>query len=196
LLTRQVVTIFVDATGCNTNQKQDGNIGGELFVLPTTSSVNGVKGACTDIHFIVLCFNNANEEALMWAIILKLMNDISQTPVNIKLGIDRTIKIPNEETKFDSIQANLENDVMKGGPRCTYNSKVIPCFIGCSPNSKITSQMLAEMLEHFDSYDVFFWMDTIVGLAFHFCNTFTTRITSGPGSPTGHISGRLRILHK
>jgi hypothetical protein len=61
---------FVMWTGCNTNQKVDGHIGGEIFVLPTGSSDTGVKGACTDTHVSVLCFNNANGDALMCVIIL------------------------------------------------------------------------------------------------------------------------------
>jgi hypothetical protein len=140
---------------CNTNQKTDGHIGGELFVLPTGSSDTGIKGACTDIHFSVLCFNNANGDAVMCAIILKSNKDISKIPDNIKLGIDRTIAITHGETKMNTIEANLENDVMIGGPSCTYNGKLIPCFIGCSPNASITSLMLAEMLQELDKSDIF-----------------------------------------
>jgi hypothetical protein len=44
---------------------------------------------------------------------------------------------------------------MRGGPICTYKGKEIPCFVGCSPNSSITSQMLADMLAVIDSSGVF-----------------------------------------
>jgi hypothetical protein len=48
--------VFVDETGCNTNQKEDGNVGGKLFILPVDYPEAGVTGCCTDIHFSVLCF--------------------------------------------------------------------------------------------------------------------------------------------
>jgi hypothetical protein len=147
--------IFVDETGCNTNQKSDGHIGGELFVLPAGATESGVKGACTDIHFSVLCFNNANGDAVMCAIILKSKKDIADIPANIKLGIDRSIEIATGESRLETIQANLRNDVMIGGPKCTYKDKIIPCFVGASPNASITSQMLADMLGVLDNSGVF-----------------------------------------
>jgi hypothetical protein len=51
--------IFVDETGCNTNQKEDGYIGGELFVLSAQGCEFGIVGSATDLHFSVLSFNNA-----------------------------------------------------------------------------------------------------------------------------------------
>jgi hypothetical protein len=41
-LTRPAKLLFVDETGCNTNQKDDGCNGGELFVLPTDGLEFGV----------------------------------------------------------------------------------------------------------------------------------------------------------
>jgi hypothetical protein len=130
-------------------------MGGELFVLPSVASETGVKGACSDIHVSVLCFNNADGEANMCAIILKSMKDISQFPTNTKLGIDWTIEIANGETHLNAIEANLYNNVLAGGSICTYQGKTIPCFIGCSPNSIITSEMLAKMLEVLDKSEIF-----------------------------------------
>jgi hypothetical protein len=52
--------LFVDETGCKTNQKTDGNNGGELFVLPCHGvGESGRVGTTTDIHFTVLCFTSA-----------------------------------------------------------------------------------------------------------------------------------------
>jgi hypothetical protein len=47
--------LFVDETGCNTNQKDDGHVGGKLFVLPTDDSDVAPIGA-TDIHFTLFAF--------------------------------------------------------------------------------------------------------------------------------------------
>jgi hypothetical protein len=47
---------FVDETGCNTNQKDDGHVGGRRYVLPRCCFEAAKIGAMTDIHFTVLCF--------------------------------------------------------------------------------------------------------------------------------------------
>jgi hypothetical protein len=85
-LTKPEDVIFVNKTGCNTNQKTDGHIGGELFVLPTGAPDSCAKGSCTDINFSVLCFNNALGVAVICAIILKSMKGINQLLVNVRLG--------------------------------------------------------------------------------------------------------------
>jgi hypothetical protein len=71
------------------------------------------------------------------------------------VGIDRSIEIATGESRLETIQANLRNDVMIGGPKCTYKDKIIPCFVGASPNASITSQMLADMLGVLDNSGVF-----------------------------------------
>jgi hypothetical protein len=95
--------IFVDETSCNTNQKSDGHIEGELFVLSSGVADSGIRGLCTDIHFSVLCFNNSEGDAIFCAIILKLIKHILAHPANVKLGIYRTVEIANGETRFDFI---------------------------------------------------------------------------------------------
>jgi hypothetical protein len=73
----------------------------------------------------------------------------------VKLRIDCTITIANGESQLNTIEENLRNNVMVGGPTCTYLSKIILCFIGASPNASITSQMLEEMLEELDKSKIF-----------------------------------------
>jgi hypothetical protein len=67
-----------------------------LFVLSSDSTDSGVRGSCTDIHFSVLCFNNAEGEPILCSIILKSMKDISQFPSNVKLGTDRSMDISSK----------------------------------------------------------------------------------------------------
>jgi hypothetical protein len=53
--------IFVDKTGCNTNQKDDGYAGGEQFLLPQEKEdVKGFGnvGTATDIHHTVCTLRN------------------------------------------------------------------------------------------------------------------------------------------
>jgi hypothetical protein len=73
--------LFVDETGSNTNQKEDGNVGGRVFILPTDCSEAGITGVCTDIHFTVLCFTSGTGEPVMCAIILKSEKNINEIPM-------------------------------------------------------------------------------------------------------------------
>jgi hypothetical protein len=63
--------VFVDETGANTNQKDDGNLGGELFIIPSDDPDARLQGATTDIHFTVLCFQAGNGEPILCAVVMK-----------------------------------------------------------------------------------------------------------------------------
>jgi hypothetical protein len=148
--------LFVDETGCNTNQKEDGNIGGRLFVLPVDSAEAGVTGVCTDLHFTVLCFTSGTGEPVLCAVILKSEKDIKDIPISWKLGIDIRRDIISGETDYEVLAQNVGNNkAMHGGPRCTFNGKTLPCFVGTSPKASITSQLLVEMLKCLDEARLF-----------------------------------------
>ena len=140
--------LFVDETGCNTNQKIDGYAGGELFVIPTDASYGGLTGATTDLHFTVMCFTAGTGHPVMCAIILKTEANIKDIPISWKLGIDIRKNVETGETLYETIKTN--KDVLPGGPQCTYNRKTIPCFVGTSPKASITSELLVEMLKTMD----------------------------------------------
>jgi len=144
-LTRPEYVVFVDETGCNTNQLNDGRVGNEKFILPKQDSEFGAPiGATTDIHFTVLPFISGTGEAVMCAIIFKSQQDISEIPVSWKLGIDITIQNADDTAK-----------VMSGGPTCTFQGKQIPCFYGTSPKASITTELRTEMLKYLDKLGVY-----------------------------------------
>jgi hypothetical protein len=110
--------VFVDETGCNTNCKNDGLIGGQRLV----TGVNQVEGArtsaTTDLHFTVLAFTSGTGEPIMCALILKSDKPVEEMPANWKLGLDATIEIIEGEDELDTYNKNVINGVAKGGPRC------------------------------------------------------------------------------
>jgi hypothetical protein len=56
-LTHPEFLLFVDETGCNTNQLNDGKVGGELYLMPKNcGDAAAPAGATTDLHFTVLPF--------------------------------------------------------------------------------------------------------------------------------------------
>jgi hypothetical protein len=58
-----------------------------------------------------------------------------------------------------SFKTNINNNVMAGGPTCTNNNQVIPCYEGCSPNASITSKRLADMLRVIVCSGIFYRTD-------------------------------------
>jgi hypothetical protein len=112
-LTKPDFLLFVDdETGCNTNQLNDGRVGGELFVVPKMDNDAGAPiGSTTDLHFTVLRFISGTGEAVMCAIIFKSDLPVSEILVSWKLGLDITCN------------ADDHSKVMAGGPMCTYLGK-------------------------------------------------------------------------
>jgi hypothetical protein len=144
-LTKPEYVLFVDEMGCNTNQLNDGRVGGEMFILPKLDSECGAPtGATTDLHYTVLPFISGTGEAVMCAIIFKSDQDISEIPINWKTGIDIT---------YNDIEDNER--VMGGGPTCFFQGKHIPCFYGTSPKASITTTLLTEMLKYLDTIGVY-----------------------------------------
>ncbi len=65
-VTRPKFLLFVDETGCNTNQLNDGQVGGELFMQPKNDNEAGAPtGSTTDLHFTVLGFKFETGEPVM-----------------------------------------------------------------------------------------------------------------------------------
>jgi len=119
-------------------------VGGELYIIPkNVGDAAAPAGATTDIHFTLLAFISGTKEPVLCAMILKSDLHVSQIPVDWKTGIDVTQ------------DANNINLVASGGPTCRYQGKEIPCFYGASPKASITSQLLADMLQHIDQIGVY-----------------------------------------
>jgi hypothetical protein len=154
--------VFVDETGCNTNQKDDGHIGGEMFALSREGDDLGVVGVTTDIPFTVLCFTSCIGEPIHCGVILKSSKDIKDIPISWKLGIDIRKDIETGRTTYETFELNYGLDFSEdisivGGPKCIYNGKVLPYFrsVGCSTNASITSEILAGMIASIDKQNVF-----------------------------------------
>jgi hypothetical protein len=147
--------MFVNKTGCNTNMKKDGLVGGEIFVLLQDPSPDFRQtGLASNIHYTVLCFLNVLGVLILCAVILKSKKNPTDIPISWKLGIDITKDIKTGRADCEIMQNNF-GDAMLGGPRCTYKGKEFPCFVGCSESVGITSEMLAAMLEQIDLQNVF-----------------------------------------
>lgn len=122
ILTLPEQVLFVDETGCNTNQTEDHLVGGRLYVLPRHENDGGKIGSTTDIHFTLLCFSAATGDPLMCAIILKSEQDIKDIPIHWKFGIDirkNVVTGKNEVEILDDVEFlelnSGENKAVQGG---------------------------------------------------------------------------------
>jgi len=144
-LTHPEFLLFVDETGCNTNQLNDGKVGGELYLMQKNcGNAAAPAGATTDLHFTVLPFISGTGDPVLCAIIFKSDLHTSQISISWKTGI---IVMANDADDMEAVAA--------GGPTCFYNDKEIPCFYRTSPKASITSQLLADMLKYIDDLGVF-----------------------------------------
>jgi hypothetical protein len=116
--------LFVDETGKNTNQKSNGQIGGQRFIVSVDGDDIGYLGSTTDMHFTVLCFTAATRDPVMCAVIFKSEKDIKDIPLSWHYGIDITKTLNAGE---NDIQLFLNNsrpgEAMSGGPECFFQGQ-------------------------------------------------------------------------
>jgi hypothetical protein len=87
-LTKPEQCVYVDKTGCNTNMKDDGHVGGRQYVMSVDQVEGDQSGVTRDIHFTVLAYTSGTGEVIMCAIILKSEKPVNEIPISWKLGID------------------------------------------------------------------------------------------------------------
>ena len=156
-LTEPEWLLFVDETGANTNMKKDGRIGQKTYVVGMEQGETGRQGAANDIHFTTLVFQSATGEPVLCGVILKSNRDYaSQLPLTTTLGFDVTKSIKEGEGTSDTLLLNMEEGgPMQGGPTCSFRGRTLPCFVSCSKNASITSQILTDMLAFIDKHKVY-----------------------------------------
>lgn len=114
-LTSPEYLLLIDETGCYANQLNDGKVGGEVFIMPKNSGdATAPTGATTDLHFTILPFISGTGIPVLCTIIFKNKLNISEIPVNWKLGIDIKVSIKN---------ADNMSKVALGGPICVFCGK-------------------------------------------------------------------------
>jgi hypothetical protein len=148
--------LFADETGCNTNQKKDGHLGGTKYVVERNTVPKEISSTC-DKHFTVLGVTAASGEPVPCVVIFASEQNV--IPENWVTGIDIQ-KSPLME-EFDATKVALdsenfgENKYFPGGPCCNFLGKKIPCLPLCSPSGGITADLLISILKYIDHLNVF-----------------------------------------
>ena len=100
-LTHPERCLFVDETGCNTNQKDDGHQGGKLFVIDKNQIEGARVGCFSDLHFTLMPFIAGTGEPALCTIILKSDKEIEDLSVMMHLGVDYTKDVKTGKTWVD-----------------------------------------------------------------------------------------------
>jgi hypothetical protein len=146
---------FFDETGCNTNQKKDGNNGGEKFVCGRGTTPKQ-KVSTRDKHFTVLGVTAATGEPVLCVVIFA--SDKEGVSANWATGMD--ITVDPEQDEFGKIDINDEKNFGKdkyfpSGPTCNFRGKKIPYLPLSSPSGSITGELLVAILSYIDFLEIY-----------------------------------------
>jgi len=144
--------LVVDEVGADLSQKGDGHIGGAKYACEKgTHAQNKVQH--TDKHFTLLGFTALTGEPVLCLVILAGV----QEALSVESGIDPFVaQIYGDASDDYFFDRNYgPGKLYPGGPTCKFQGKEIPCMVRWTPKGSITSAILAEALEHIDSFGVF-----------------------------------------
>ena len=154
-ITRPDRCVFVDETGCNTNQKFDGHVAGRRYIKCRRQLEGARTGSTSDLHFTVLAFTAGTGDIIMCAVIMKSESNNKNVPPSWRWGIDMTKNVETGRTEAETWNLNCKNDVCKGGPVCFFNGAELPTFVCSSPSASITSKLLVQMFQEMDKRNLF-----------------------------------------
>ena len=92
--------LFADERGCQTNQKQDGNVGNRKYIVEKGTTPQ-IICSTTDHRFTILPFTSGSGEAVCCVLIFQHKGE--EVPMTWKSGIDITVENPvcNEKGGID-----------------------------------------------------------------------------------------------
>lgn len=133
--------IFFDEVGSNTNMKDDGHVGGEIFICEKGSNAT-ILAATKDAHFTVIGITSGSGLPVMVAIIYKA----KEVGPMWKHGFN----VYASET--DGVG---EGKMFPGGPTVTFKGKEVPVYVNCSDSGSVISAILADMFKTMDDTGLF-----------------------------------------
>jgi len=143
--------LVVDEVGSNLSQKGDGHIGGQKFVCER-GTIPQCKVQHKENHFTTLGFTALSGDPVLCVIVIAGKRE----SFGVETGIDPSAVIEGDIVDDDFFDKNYgHGKLFPSGPSCHFNDQDIPCLVRWSEKGGITSEILAECLEHIDSYNVF-----------------------------------------
>lgn len=143
--TRPHNVFFFDETGGNTCEKDDGNNGGEMMIVPV-GEVPRQSASTKDNHFTVVPVSTAAADLVLVCIIFKG----ERLHALDAMGLD--IFVPWKEGGF---MANVGPGTRHpGGPTIQYRGKEIPCLCAATTNSSMNGTVLKQLVQTLDELGV------------------------------------------
>ena len=151
-ITHKYAVFFADECGFLTSMKKDGNIAGTKFVVER-GTIPQMRACTNDHRFTLLPVTSASGNAVCCIVIFQ--SELEEVPIHWQSGIDITVEpVKGADGKIDA-KLNLgEGKYYPGGPKCSYNGKVMDCLTFCSPSGGITGAILVEILKYFDKVEL------------------------------------------
>jgi len=110
--------LFLDETGINTNQKDDGHVGGEKF-LCLRGTTPKIGCATSDHRCTVIPIVSASGEPVCCVVIFQA--DAANPPTDWCLGRDIRVVAEKDENETITLEPNLgPNKYFPGGPTCFF----------------------------------------------------------------------------
>ena len=151
-ITHPHMCLVVDEVGADLSQKGDGHISGALYACEKgTHAQNKVQHI--NKHFTLLGFTALSGEPVLCLIVIPGVREQLSVETGIDPFVETTFGQANDPDYFDRNYG--PGKLFPGGPSCTFQGKEIPCMVRWTPKGGITSEILAEALQHIDSYNVF-----------------------------------------
>ena len=143
--------LVVDEVGGNTNQKGDGNVGGELQLCEAGNTPQQ-KINTKDKHYTVLGLTALTGEPVMCIVIFAGNKEHAIVETGLDLSAP-TIGSPNDA---DFVEKNSgKGKRFPGGPTCQFKGKTIPCLCRWSKKGSITAEILRAILATLDHLKVY-----------------------------------------
>ena len=154
ILTKPEYVMFADETGCNTNQKGDGNIAGTKLVVKAGTTPQ-TMASTSDHRYTLLPFTSATGEAVCCVVIFQ--SEKEEPCMGWTEGMDIRVVDPvrDEKGKIIVEENRGPGKYFPGGPVCQFNGKTVPCLTFCSESGGITAEILVKILTKFDKMDLF-----------------------------------------
>jgi hypothetical protein len=147
--------LFANEVGCNTSQKDDGNVGGKKMLCEPKNRPRETAST-KDHHFTSLPFTSANGEAVCRVVIFKGKNTTG-VPIDWLYGIDFEVDpVLDDDGEIVFTDVNIgEGKFYPGGPTCNFRGKKVPCMAFVLESGGITAEILVDVLKNFDELDLF-----------------------------------------
>ena len=158
--------LFMDEVGCNTNQKEDKNIGGTTYCAPKGEDAYLISSGA-DHRFTMLPIIAATGEPVIYVIIFRSNSKKKVAPENQKeyqSEVPKRWKTGIDITKDPTLVNGVPIDCMENcgpgkyypeGPVCTFRGKELPALAFRSQSGGVTPEILVSVLEYLDEKEVF-----------------------------------------